>query len=295
VYRFFRLVLHVILIFFSQDCLSQFIDLESGKPIELVSDDELSPAWSSDSQKLLFQSNKDGNWDIFLYHLAKDSIEQLTKTPYNEKNPVWYKENTMVVFDSDHSGKRLLYRMNLTTGKIVLLFDRDIPSKHADFSPSEDIVYFSGFDKLNGKWEIYSYEFKYQNLNKLTHLKFSSYSPKVSPDEDHVIFTITNQTLPFDQLQIMNWYGSNHELLYAMDGKDASWSNSGIKVYFVSENKSGTGEIYSIWKDGTHLERLTDWNLKICKPVKSPDDKFFAVSIKQDDGFDLFLFPAEDY
>ena len=188
------------------------------------------------SEKIIFQSNRNGNWNIFIYKVQEDSLEQITYGIANEQNPIWTKDGNSIVFDSDLTGSLKLYKMDLLNKNTELLFDRNIQAKEACFANSGKLVYFSGFDPLERRWEIYSYEFQYQNLNKLTKLNGKSHSPAVSPDEDHVVFTHSNRQYPFDQLQLMNWYGNDKQLFTEFSGIDPSWSSSGLKVYFISDN-----------------------------------------------------------
>lgn len=279
----------------SQLGFSQFLEIESSKNAIRLKGDELSPSWSPDASKLLFQSNKNGNWDIFIYHISEDSVEQLTNSIGNEKNPVWLKDSKTIVFDSDKSGSYKLYRKNIETKNTQLLFDREIQAREASFSPSEDLVYFSGFDPEQKRWAIYSYQFYYSNLNKLTNIPGNSHSPAVSPDEDNIIFTNTKRNFPFNQVYIMNWYGNDKQLFTNFDGCDPSWGKRGLKVYFISEKDNNHGNVYSMWTNGSHLEQLTNTTLKLKNPVMSPDGKLMAVSVEQRDGYDIFLLPAEDY
>jgi TolB protein len=287
--------LTAVFLLFSHFCFGQFIEIEPSQKLSSFKGDELSPAWSPDGDKLLFHSNVNGNWDIFIYHLSGDSTEQLTDSPGNEKNPVWLKDGKTIVFDSDKSGSYKLYRKNSETKSSTLLFEREIQAREASFSPSEDLVYFSGFDPEQKRWAIYSYEFLYGNLNKLTDLPGNSHSPAVSPDEDHVVFTNTNRNFPFDQLYVMNWYGNDIQLFTDFNGSDPEWGKMGLKVYFVSKKEGNNGQVYSMWSDGSHLEQLTNSELNIKSPAKSPDGKYLAISVKQRSGFDIFLLPVEDY
>lgn len=276
-------------------CFGQFIELEPQQNITKSKGDDLSPVWSKDAAKLLFHSNRNGNWDIFIYDLSEDSLAQVTNGVFNERNPVWVKGGNAIVFDSDQSGRRRLYQLSLQSKNTELLFNRDIQAKEASFSTSEKLVYFSGFDPQDRKWEIYSFAFLYKNLNKLTDLNGDCHSAAVSPDEDRVVFTETMRQRPFNQLHLMNWYGNGEQLFTDFNGLDPSWDHRGLKVYFISKKENPKGDIFSMWTDGSHLEQITNSSSIMKNPVKSPDGKYLAVSVLQTGGFDIFLLSAEDY
>jgi Tol biopolymer transport system component len=157
------------------------------------------------------------------------------------------------------------------------------------------LVYFSGKDQTTGKWEVYSFEFYYENLNQLTNFKTNCHNPIVSPDEDHVLFVNTSRNYPFNQLYGMNWYGEEEQKLADFHIMDPSFDNSGLKVFFISKKDGRTGDLYSIWLDGSHLERLTNTDYRLRTPKISPDGRFMAISVKLEGGFDIFLIPFEDY
>jgi len=273
----------------------QFIDIDSSYNITKFQGSNISPEWSPDAQKLLFQSNRNGNWDIYIYHIMLDSLERITNTDENEQSPVWIIDGQSISYDSDKDGSQKLYKRDLVSRKVELLFDRQIKSKEPSFSSSEKLVYFSGFDPLKKRWEIYSFEFNYQNLNKLTDITKNNHNPVVSPDEDHVVFTNSSGNFPFQQLQIMNWYGNDKTKFTEYNAYNASWDNSGLKIYFISNKDNRTGDIYSMWINGSHLERLTNSELKLRYPAVSPDGKYLAICVKLKAGFDIFILPLEDY
>jgi TolB protein len=289
------LICFLLPLFFFNHVSGQFINIDSSFNVTNSTGNELSPQWAPGGQKLLFQSDRNGNWDIFIYHLAKDSLEQITKSAANEQNPVWINKGQSIVFDSDTDGSRELYKRNLKSTEVELLLDRPIKSKEPSFSASGKLVYFSGFDPLKKRWEIYSFEFFYQNLNKLTDGTGNKYKPVVSPDEDHVLFINHSRSFPFQQLQMMNWYGNDKTQLTEYQTYDASWDNSGLKIYFISNKDNRTGDIYSMWIDGSHLERLTNSGLEFRYPVISPDGNFMAVCVKKKNEFEIFVIPLEDY
>lgn len=273
----------------------QFLDIDAAKNITNCEGDDLFPAWSDDGSSLIYQTNKHGNWDIFQYYLDEDTIVSMVISPSNERHPVFYNMGKSIVFDSDVSGEERIYEMNTITKNISLLFDRNIRSRQANFSRTEKLVFFSGYDPLKQRWEIYSFQFYYENLNKLTSLADENHYAVVSPDEDHVMFVNRNTNFPFDYLYMMNWYGEDEEQLFDWHITDPSWDYTGLKIYFISKKDNRTGDLYSVWIDGSHLYRLTDNSYELRNPQVSPDGKYMAIAVKLETGFDIFIVPFEDY
>ena len=47
------------------------------------------PAWSPDSKQLAFQSNRDGNFEIYTMNADGSGVTRLTRTPTDETGPSW--------------------------------------------------------------------------------------------------------------------------------------------------------------------------------------------------------------
>jgi TolB protein len=273
----------------------QFLEIAAGQNITVSQGDNLFPSWSPDGSRLVYQSNRSGNWDIMVYELATDSSFTLLGSPNDEQHPVWFSRGEAVAYDSDLTGQVQLYSINITDRGPSLLFERDIQARYPFLSLSEKLVYFSGFDEQRKRWEIFSFEFYYNNLNQLTSLGGESSRPMVSPDSDRVLFTNHKNDFPQDKMHLMNWYGNPEREFDEFNISDPSWSPDGLKIFFVSDMDSQSGEVYSMWLDGSHLERLTSDTLEVRNPVVSPDGRKLVVSVKYKDGFDLCIIPMEDY
>ncbi len=273
----------------------QYLDFTEAVNISRAAGDDLFPQWSSDGRKIVFQSNRNGNWDILRYDLKMDSSLLILESEYNEEHPVFINNNKEIVFDSDLSGIKKLYRSSMSGDGVTQLFRRDLESIKASFTPTEKLVYFKGYDPHEKKWWIYSFEFYYENLNKLTKGPWHDDFPVVSADEDRVVFIRDTGTHPSGRIHLMNWYGEGEHQLLDMHAMDPAWDPSGLKIYFISREENRTGDLYSCWIDGSHLEQLTQTEKLIRSPQVSPDGRFMALAIQLDDGYDIFLIPFEDY
>lgn len=280
---------------FANSGYGQYLKIESAYNITKSKGDDLVPSWSKDSKQIVFQSNRNGNWDIFQYDLLSDTIIQLTNTIHNEQYPVMLEKPSRLVYTSDSDNEEHIYYFDLLTGKEEPVMKREINGKAASFPDSEYLFYCLGYDELLKKWGLYRYEFKYNSLKYILPLSSDSHLPKVSDDGEYILYVARNYNNTRDVLNIINWYGNNNLKVSDYNFSDVSWYPGGLKIIFVSDKDNKEGEIYTIWKDGSHLERLTEDELSIKNPVISPDGKYLAVSVLATDYFDLFIIPLEDY
>lgn len=287
-------VITIVLLLVNYMVFGQYLDMELGRRISNLNGDELGAEWSPDGSRLLFQSVEEGQSKVFIYYLEKDTMLLIDHPDFNFRNPVWHPDGNRIVFDSYQNSHDFIFVYDLESYQISKLFNRKINCKAASFSSSSRQVFFNGYDELAGRWEIYSYDFIYDNLNKLTETKFGVGDPDISSDGKLISISKTN---PFNSnitFGLINWYGEKDGKFVEVDGEYAIWGPVGLKVYFI-DDKGGNNELYSIWKNGTHLEKLTDTNRQIASPAVSPDGTKIALSVKTDHGWDIFLLLFEDY
>ena len=243
-------------------------------------------SWSPDGKALLFQSDRFLDWNIFMYLIEKDSLVQITKSKYNETDPVWFPGRNSIVFTSDQSGEDQLYVLNLTTGEQKLLIDKNIQCRDASFSKYDTMVTFSGYDENSKTWQIYTYEFKYNTLNKLTKLGGNCTEPALSPDGKQIAFTYSDQiNTSQSSIYVVNWYGD-----FAFQSTETallnpSWSPDGFKIIYVNTGDGYT--VSSMQKDGSSVFQIYQALVVQKNPVISPDGKYMAISYLNDGYFDL--------
>ena len=51
--------------------------------------DDTAPAWSPDGTRLAFQTNRDGNWEIYSIAVDGTGLTNLTRSPGQETTPAW--------------------------------------------------------------------------------------------------------------------------------------------------------------------------------------------------------------
>jgi Tol biopolymer transport system component len=92
----------------------------------------MSPAWSPDGTKIAFDSNRGGNFEIYIMYADGTGVARLTNDPANDFAPTWSADGTMIAFDSVRDGNSEIYAMNADgTGVVRLTI-----SPGLDFEPA---------------------------------------------------------------------------------------------------------------------------------------------------------------
>ena len=80
---------------------------------ENTSGDNLFPIWSPDGTKLLFNSSRDGDMDVYVMNVDGSNPINLTNDPVDEEKPSWSPDGTQVLFTKpNQSGVADMYTIN---------------------------------------------------------------------------------------------------------------------------------------------------------------------------------------
>ncbi len=290
------LAVTLLLLALSPTAKSQILDTTHVFRIELPKSNEQFPAWSEDGSLLVFQSTLKGHTELFIYDFANDSLIQVTGGKANMSHPVFIPGSNNIAYDKMEQDGSHLYKINLASGNRELLFKRDILCKAPSFSPSGRLVVFIGWDKKSDTWQIFSYDFVYDNLNRLTNLMDKNLSrPLFSPDGKTILFgTQSNpNSINFDLHQI-NWYGDK---LYEPDSIHAvsyCWAVNNYRIVCLKSIATNVYSFITIRKDGTIPMLLSTDTIQRVTPSLSPDGKKIAVAEKIGSNFDIVIYNVAD-
>jgi len=210
--------------------------------------------------RLVFDSNRSGNLDIWYLEAGSAEAIQVTSAPGSDRVSTWHPDGSSVIFSSDRLG------------------GPSIPSGGALRAYG---LFVAGLDGSADR-------------HLLGRLTFNS-GAKYSPDGSQIAFASdakeTTQVflVPADIQPNQSIPGS----LTTEDHNDApAWSPDGSRLAFRSL-RDGNAEIYVMDADGSNQRRLTDDAAHDSSPAWSPDGSRIAFQSERAGGRHIFVMNAD--
>ena len=93
------------------------------------------PVWSPDGRTMAMALSRDGNFEIYLFHLMDQTWQRLTRHTAIDTEPDFSPDGRHLVFTSDRSGRPQIYRVPASGGKAVQITRAGRYNARARYSP----------------------------------------------------------------------------------------------------------------------------------------------------------------
>lgn len=148
---------------------------------------DIMPARSPDNRWIVFTSNRDANWEIYISAVEETDIRRVTyNTGAVDQDPVWSPVGNEIVFESNRGENWDLYLFDLTTGE----------ERRLTYSTGNDIGAFWSYDGTkviyqsdrDGYWQIYELTLATMTERKLSDGIGDDHAPQYSYDDQQIAF-----------------------------------------------------------------------------------------------------------
>lgn len=251
------------------------------------------PDISPDMKKIVFMSNRTGNWEIFTMNAEfpadadEDAevtgLKQLTNNKGDDLTPVWSPDGKQIAFASSRDGNLEIYIMDADGSNQRRVTNQEGIDGHPHWSPDGSRIIFNSAratPDLKAKGsplliEIYSMKTDGSDVRQITNFKSICTYPSYSPDGTKIVFRRDVQRN--SEIFVANVDGTNPVNVSnspAFDGW-VTWSPDSKKVLFASERNQPDGicQLYVVNADGTNLRKITDGPGSFTTPSWSKDGK----------------------
>lgn len=248
---------------------------------------DVQPKWSPDGKRILFSSNRRGNFDLWVMFSDGRCQKLITQSNEDEIDPAWSPDGEKIVYVSyPEIGLSEIYTMNLNTGEIKqLTFNDSVDGKPA-WSPDGTKIAF--VSNRPGKYLIYT--MNAENGSEQIQLPGTKISPndnkeypisegvlggaQWSPDGNMLAFSDSKNK--YTGIAVVSIDGSVYKPItgdpYAnqtyLDSEPA-WSTDGKYIVYMT-SMYGLGEIFKVNVETLDITRLTENTTSDGSPSWSP-------------------------
>lgn len=258
----------------------------TGKPSPIIvsTREDSRGAWSEDETKIAFNSDRDGNMNIWTYVFADSSLYQLTKGPGGDYQPNFSPDGKWITFFSSRSGTADIWIVDSTGNQLRSLAKSESLEINPFFSPDgKRIAYQSD---QGGRLEAWVMNADGSNQQQLTNIGVMGHFLRWSHDSDFLFFRCASGKQIV--MKISTSGGEPSPIGEIAGGSHMSFSPDQSKIMDVVGHKR-------LWVSplkGGKPKMVFEFNepeARIDYPVWSPDGKWILFDKFQPQGGDIWI------
>jgi Tol biopolymer transport system component len=265
---------------------------------------------------ILFETNRDGNPEIYIMNPDGSSPKNLTNHPSDDGSAAWSPDGTKIAFVTYRTGNAEIYVMNADGSGVANLTNHSKNDTYPVWSPDGTRIAFQTDRESTGmllsvdpKITLPGFDIEVfvMNANGSGQTNVSDDPawdayPSWSPDSDRIVFESARDDTGIVLLDLgLVIDGLGHEV-YVVDADGSNltnlsnspeddgrpmWSPTADKILFVSY-RDGNAEIYVMNDDGTGQTRLTSNPASDTYASWSPDGKWITFHSDRDGNTEIY-------
>ncbi len=250
-------------------------------------------SYSPDGRQVLFESDRNGNWDIFILDLQTNETKALVNSPKDERRPSWHPNGRQIIFESliDENSSDL-HTLDIASSQSQIVLDQSKLKGNlnfARFSPNGEQIAFT-YVNNEGTFEIYLFQIKDNSLTKISDNPYRNVYPYWSPNGKELLcFSRKDTQNEDDEVYRINLKNNKWKRLtnWPKHNFCPAWSNNGKKIAHVISMENSRPEIYIMNKNGKKLKRITYNEDGDTLPSWSPNDDKLLITAYRNGNFEI--------
>jgi Tol biopolymer transport system component len=217
---------------------------------------DISPHWSPDGSQIVFASDRDGNWEIYVMDADGSNQIRLTHDSNLDNYPIWSPNGSKIAYISYKEEQNDICIMDSDGSNQTNLTENSRGDWFGSWSPDGEKMIFQS--TRDGNQEIYVMDADGSNQIRLTENPSYDGNPFWSPDGSRIVYVARQEAGDFD-IYTMDTDGSNKIRLTNDPEREGNplWSPDSSKIVFWSARDSNR-ELWIMNSDGSNQARLTD-------------------------------------
>jgi Tol biopolymer transport system component len=256
------------------------------------------PSWTPDGDRIAFQSDRDGDENIYVMQSDGTLQTPLTDDPAADLDPDWSSEGNLIAFSSDRRGKFDIHLMSGSGADQRALVSFSADDRQPSWSPQpapivDELAAAAGAHRDRRDLLVIS-AIGGKKIEVAMSASSDETMPDWSPDGNRIVFASTLGG-NYD-LYIVNADGSGEPFqLTQHSGADMhpAWSPDGSKIAFESKRDEGDWDVMIIDINGSDLRNLTaNSQADDGNPSWSVNGEQIVFSSNRGDDFDIYVMDA---
>jgi Tol biopolymer transport system component len=144
------------------------------------------PAWSPDGDRIAFESNHGGNWDIDIASPDGSQLQRLTRSPRTDMDPAWSPDGSKIVFTRIAGKGSDIFVIDVYSRALRRVTRTPAPEFDPNWSPDGTSIVFDRV--VGGDYDLWTMTPAGKKQRRLTRGSGNDVDPVWSPDSKRVAF-----------------------------------------------------------------------------------------------------------
>jgi Tol biopolymer transport system component len=240
---------------------------------------QLAAATAHVNGKIAFDTNRDGNEEIYVMNPDGTGQTRLTTDTVSDFGPAWSPDGTKIAFNKGFD----IFVMSADGSNQTRLTSAAAMNIAPSWSPDGTKIAFHS--SRDGNFEIYVMDADGSNPTRLTSNAAGDFAPAWSPDGQRIVFRSNRDGNNEIYVMAKDGTAQTRVTVNTVDDQEPKFSGDGTKIIFT--RAFPTRQIMVVNTDGTNPAQLTTAGNNFF-PTVSPDGKRIAFVSDRDGNHEIY-------